>query len=80
MDSYAASLRGRAVALQVDRRQVLQEAAGKRGAETFEHSLGRAVRRHGGDYADYLALIGEVREAARSRKIGLRDAAGELAR
>lgn len=68
------------MALHVDRRQVLEEAADKRGDEAFERSLGRAVRRHGGDYADYLALIGEVREAARSRSLGLRDAAKELAR
>ena len=67
------------MALRVPRSRVFREAADVRAGESFESSLGRAVRRHGGDYADYVALIGEVREAARTKNIDLRAAAVALA-
>jgi hypothetical protein len=67
------------VTLHASRDRVLREALASRPNETFERALGRAVRRHGGDYADYLAMITEVREYGRSRKLSLVEAARSLA-
>jgi hypothetical protein len=58
---------------------VLREALGVRGADTFERALGRAVRTFGGDYADYLAIVTDLREYGRARRLDLREAARELA-
>jgi|GEM_PF-4751022 len=55
------------MALRVPRGQVFREAADVRASESFERSLGRAVRRHGGDYAYHVARIGEARETARTK-------------
>lgn len=67
------------MALDAPRSRVLEDALAFRHEEGFERSLGRAVRRHGGDYEDYMDLIGLVRELARTRKTGLREAARVLA-
>lgn len=61
--------------LQASRDQLLQETLASRQEETFERTLGRVVRRHGGDYADYLAIVTDVREYAKPRKLNLREAA-----
>ena len=63
------------MALKVPASRVLKDALAYRPDETFEESLGRAVRRHGGGYPDYMKLISRVRETARDRKLSLRDAA-----
>ncbi len=63
----------------VPRPEVLREALSYRNEKSFERALGRAVRKHGGAYADYLALITEVRECGRSGDLGLREAARALA-
>ena len=67
------------VALQVPETDVLKEALGYRHEEPFEKSLGRAVRKFGGTYADYVDLIGRVRDRARADKTDLRKAARTLA-
>ncbi len=67
------------MALKVSVSRVLQDALGFPSDRPFEESLGRAVRRHGGSYADYVDLISCVRETARDRKLALRDAARTLA-
>jgi hypothetical protein len=67
------------VALQAPVEEVLREAFRSRHKETFERSLGRTVRRHGGSYADYMKLMSEVREKARREKTDVREAARRLA-
>lgn len=61
------------------RASALKEALRSRHNEPFERALGRAVRQLGGDYAAYLAIIGEVREYGRVHKLDLRAAARALA-
>ncbi len=63
------------MALRVSETRVLQDALAYPGPEPFEEALGRSVRRHGGDYADYVELMTRVRERARERKVSLREAA-----
>ena len=67
------------VALRVSASRVLKDALAYPGNESFEQSLGRSVRRHGGTYQDYIGLVSRVREAAKGRRISLRDAARALA-
>jgi hypothetical protein len=67
------------MSLEIPRAEVLREALAYRHAGSFERALGRAVRKHGGVYADYLALITEVRECGRRGDLDLRAAARELA-
>jgi len=67
------------VSLQASRDRVLRDALSLRPKETFERSLGRAVRRYGGDYADYLALVTEIRDYGRLKKLKLEDAARAMA-
>ncbi|HKZ23746.1 MAG TPA: hypothetical protein VJ224_05015 [Thermoplasmata archaeon] len=65
--------------LDVPRAQVLREALAYRHEESFERALGRAVRKHGGLYAEYLVLITEIRDYGRTKALDLRDAARALA-
>lgn len=58
--------------------RALKDALARSGPEPFEEALGRSVRRHGGDYAEYVELISRVRETARKRKVSLRAAAQHL--
>ncbi len=58
---------------------LLKEALRSRHDETFEKALGRAVRAHGGTYADYAELMSRVRESARKEKIDVKEAARRLA-
>ncbi len=67
------------MALRVSASRVLKDALGYPASESFEESLGRSVRRHGGGYPDYVDLISRVRETARDRTLSLRDAARALA-
>ena len=59
--------------------RVLKDALAYPPGESFEESLGRSVRRHGGGYPEYVDLVSRVREVARDRKLSLRDAARWLA-
>ncbi len=61
------------------RTRILREALKTRHEEPFEKALGRAVRQQGGDYAQYVAIIAEVREYGRVHGTDLRDAARALA-
>ncbi len=67
------------MALKVSPVRVLKDALAYPSGEAFEPALGRSVRRHGGDYTDYVALISQLRETARERKLSLRAAAEWLA-
>ncbi len=67
------------MALRVPASRVLKDALAYPDTEPFESSLGRSVRRHGGEYAEYLDFIARVRETARDQKLSLRDAARRLA-
>ncbi len=67
------------MALKVSPSRVLKDALTYPEGESFEHALGRSVRRHGGGYEDYASLIMQIRETARERKLDLRGAARWLA-
>ena len=62
------------------RTRILNDALRARKGEAFERALGRAVRQHGGSYAEYVAIIAELREYARSHEIDLREAARAISR
>lgn len=64
--------------LEVSALRVLKDALALPDKESFEKCLGQSVRRHGGSYQDYLDLVSRVREAARARKVSLREAARSL--
>jgi len=61
------------------RSAVLKEALRSRHNEAFEKALGRAVRKLGGSFAEYVAIIAEIRDYGRVHKMDLRDAARSLA-
>jgi hypothetical protein len=61
------------------RSEILKEALRTRHGEAFEKALGRAVRKLGGSFAEYVAIIAEVRDYGRVHKMDLRDAARSLA-
>ena len=61
------------------RSKILKEALRTRHQEPFEKALGRAVRKLGGSFAEYVAIIAEVRDYGRVHKVALRDAARSLA-
>ena len=61
------------------RSKILREALRTRHQEPFEKALGRAVRKLGGSFAEYVAIIAEVRDYGRVHKVDLRDAARSLA-
>ena len=53
---------------------VLREAARMRlRKESVERAIGRAVRAMGRDYAYYIALVSELREAAELDKVSIDD-------
>lgn len=47
--------------------------------ETLERAIGRYVRKHKGEYEDYIELISAVRDMAKKKKMRLLDAAKKLA-
>ena len=61
------------------RSTILKEALHSRHNEAFEKALSRAVRKFGGSFAEYVAIIAEVRDYGRVHKLDLRDAARSLA-
>jgi len=64
----------------VDESIVLREAAGEiRRGEKFEAVLSRVIRRHGGSFAEYVDLIGRVRERSKSTGLTLVQAAKQIA-
>ena len=61
------------------RSKILTEALRYRHEEAFEKALGRAVHKLGGSFAEYIAIIAEVRDFGRVHNTDLRDAARSLA-
>jgi hypothetical protein len=61
------------------RSEILKEALRSRHKESFEKALSRAVRASGGSFAEYIAIVAEVRDYGRIHKVDLRDAARALA-
>jgi hypothetical protein len=61
------------------RSEIIREALRARHHEPFERALGRATRKLDAGYDEYLAIISEVREYARTHKMDLREAARALA-
>jgi hypothetical protein len=61
------------------RSELLKEALRSRHNEPFEKALSRAVRRSGGSFAEYIAIIAEVRDYGRTHDLDLRAAARALA-
>lgn len=60
--------------------EALREAVrDQRSGEPFEKALGRVIRRHEGTFADYVELIGRVRDRAKRDGSSLVDAAKALA-
>jgi hypothetical protein len=66
------------MAMKASAAKVLEDALAYRD-ERFEEALGRAVRRHGGTYEDYVGLISTVREEARRDHVSLRESAKKIA-
>lgn len=66
------------MALRAPEADVLREALRSKHDETFERALGRAVRRNGGTYADYLQLISRLRDKASADRVDVRTAAKDL--
>lgn len=60
------------------RSEILQEALRSRHRDPFEKALGRAVRKLGGSFAEYVAIVSEVRDYGRTHKLDLWDAARSL--
>ncbi len=67
------------MALKVPVSRVLKDALAYPSTESFEQSLGRSVRRHGGTYRDYVEVVSRVRDAAKEYRQSLREAARRLA-
>ena len=61
------------------RSKILREALRYRHEEAFEKALGRAVHKLDASFAEYIAIIAEVRDFGRVHKTDLRDAARSLA-
>ena len=60
-------------------RELVAEALGDlHKGEPIERAVGRILRRYGGKYADYVRIIGDVREVARREKVTSVDAARRL--
>jgi hypothetical protein len=60
--------------------EVLKEAIrSRRGKETLEQAVGRAVRNCAGKYEDYMRIMADVRDLAEAKGITVEEAAKELA-
>ena len=60
--------------------EVLKEAIkSRRGRETLEQAVGRAVRSRAGKYQDYMRIMADVRDLAEAKGITVEEAAKEIA-
>jgi len=60
--------------------EVLAEAIKRRrGKETLELAVGRAVRNRAGKYEDYMRIMADVRDLAETKGISVDEAAKEIA-
>jgi len=63
----------------IDEKKCLREALHPdHSSDRFETDLSKVVRKYGGTYQDYIALIGKVRVLARKDGLTLRKAAERL--
>ena len=61
-------------------RELLEEAVRDlHKEETIERALSRILRRYGGTYAEYVRIMGDVRDLAHREKITALEAARRLA-
>jgi len=51
----------------------------RRKNETFERALGKAVRRSGGKYEDYIEIMSHIRDKREEKSLTLEEAAREVA-
>jgi hypothetical protein len=64
----------------VDKNKVIADAmARRRKKETLERAIGKAVRRSGGTYEDYIDIMSHIRERREERDLTLEEAAREVA-
>lgn len=64
----------------MDQREVVKNALDrKRRNETLERAIGKAVRRNGGTYEDYIGIMSRIREARDSENLTLLEAARKFA-
>ncbi|MFQ6128567.1 MAG: hypothetical protein ACE5QW_06665 [Thermoplasmata archaeon] len=64
----------------MNKNEVIRDALRhKRKKETLERAIGRAVRRFGGNYEDYIEIMSCIREKRESENLGLLEAARRVA-
>ncbi|MCJ2564444.1 MAG: hypothetical protein LN417_10230 [Candidatus Thermoplasmatota archaeon] len=51
----------------------------RRKNETFERALGKAVRRSGGKYEDYIEIMSHIRDKREEKSLTLEEAARDVA-
>ncbi len=64
----------------MDRAKVIRNALERRRKnETLERAIGKAVRRSGGTFEDYIEIMSRIREVRKGENITLTDAARRMA-
>ncbi len=64
----------------MDRAKVIKDALERRRKnETLERAIGKAVRRSGGKYEDYIEIMSRIRELGKAEGLTLTDAAHRVA-
>ena len=64
----------------MDRVKVIKDALERRRKnETLERAIGKAVRRSGGKYEDYIEIMSSIREVRKAEGLTLADAAQRMA-
>jgi hypothetical protein len=64
----------------MDRTEVIEDALKRRRKnETLERAIGKAVRRSGGKYEDYIEIMSCIREKREKKDLTLEEAAREVA-
>ena len=64
----------------MDRSKVIRDALERRRKnETLERAIGKAVRRNGGKYEDYIEIMSRIREVRKAEDLTLTDAAHRVA-
>ena len=64
----------------MDSASVIKDALERRRKnETLERAIGKAVRRSGGKYEDYIEIMSRIRELGKAEGLTLEEAAREVA-
>ena len=64
----------------MDQRDVVKDALDRRRRnETLERAIGKAVRRKGGTYEDYIGIMSRIREVRDTKSLTLLEAARKFA-